>query len=47
MGQFGAVARVRSSVAPAGVACYHKGFKAGDCSCNDDVVFVDLSPDTC
>lgn len=44
MGQFGAVARVRSSVAPARVASYHEWFKAGDCAGNDDVVFVDLGP---
>lgn len=47
MRHFGAVACMWSGVAPAGVTCYHEGFKAGDCCGNDDVVFVDLGPDAC
>lgn len=47
MGQFGAVACMWSSMAPAGVACNHEGFKAGYRGGNDDVVFVDLGPNAC
>lgn len=47
MGQFGAVACVWCSVAPACVACHHKGFKARDCGGNDDIVFVNLGPYAC
>lgn len=47
VGQFRAVTRVWSSMAPACVASYHKGFKAGNCGGNDNIVFMDLGPDTC
>lgn len=47
VGQFGALARVWGSVAPACVAGYHEGLKARDCAGNDDVVFVDLGPYAC